>query len=69
MSSEEPSLELLPFTSGYTDGAFSEPAEMYEHWQDIAREIASSHGGTVDVRSSDGSTTFTVRLPLRCAAE
>lgn len=29
----------------------------------IASELVRSHGGTLDVRSSDGSTTFTVRLP------
>jgi signal transduction histidine kinase len=29
----------------------------------IASEIVRSHGGTLDVRSSDGSTTFTLRLP------
>jgi signal transduction histidine kinase len=29
----------------------------------IAHEIVKSHGGTLNVRSSDGSTTFTLRLP------
>ncbi|HVR02901.1 MAG TPA: PAS domain-containing sensor histidine kinase [Polyangia bacterium] len=29
----------------------------------IVREIVRAHGGAVDVRSTDGSTTFTVRLP------
>jgi signal transduction histidine kinase len=29
----------------------------------IASQIAHSHGGTLVVRSSDGSTTFTLRLP------
>lgn len=29
----------------------------------IAYEVVRSHGGTLDVRSSDGSTTFTFRLP------
>jgi len=29
----------------------------------IANEIVRTHGGTLDVRSSDGSTTFTLRLP------
>jgi signal transduction histidine kinase len=29
----------------------------------IVREIVRAHGGSVDVRSTDGSTTFTVRLP------
>ncbi len=24
---------LFPFTSGYMDGTFNEPPEMYEHWQ------------------------------------
>jgi len=27
------------------------------------REIVCAHGGTVDVRSRDGVTTFVVRLP------
>ena len=31
--SEEPSIMLLPFTSGYIDGAFNDPPEMYEYWQ------------------------------------
>jgi PAS domain S-box-containing protein len=29
----------------------------------IARSIAAGHGGTLDVRSEDGTTTFTLRLP------
>jgi len=29
----------------------------------IVREIAKGHGGTVDARSDDGETVFTVRLP------
>lgn len=29
----------------------------------ISCEIVRSHGGSLDVRSSDGTTTFTVRLP------
>jgi signal transduction histidine kinase len=29
----------------------------------IAHEIVNSHGGTLDVRSTDGSTTFTASLP------
>jgi signal transduction histidine kinase len=29
----------------------------------IAHEIVNSHGGTLDVRSADGSTTFTASLP------
>jgi signal transduction histidine kinase len=29
----------------------------------IAREVVRSHGGTLDVESSDGVTTFTMRLP------
>jgi PAS domain S-box-containing protein len=29
----------------------------------IVREIVRAHGGTIDVRSRDGVTTFTVRLP------
>ena len=35
----------------------------------IAREVARSHGGTIDVTSSakDG-TAFTIRLPRRCPA-
>jgi hypothetical protein len=33
LSSEEPSTMLLPFTSGYTDGMFNDPPDMYEHWQ------------------------------------
>ena len=33
LSSEEPSLILLPFTSGYMDGMFNDPPDMYEHWQ------------------------------------
>lgn len=35
LSSEEPSAMLLPFTSGYMDGAFNEPPAMYEHWQAV----------------------------------
>lgn len=33
VSSEEPSTMLLPFTSGYMDGTFNDPPDMYEHWQ------------------------------------
>ncbi|WP_394830955.1 hypothetical protein LVJ94_31050 [Pendulispora rubella] len=33
LSSEEPSTMLFPFTSGYMDGTFNEPPDMYEHWQ------------------------------------
>jgi PAS domain S-box-containing protein len=33
----------------------------------IAREIAHAHGGSIDVRSADDATTFTVRLPRRAA--
>lgn len=29
----------------------------------ISREIVRSHGGTLEVRSDEGSTTFTLRLP------
>ena len=29
----------------------------------IVREIVCAHGGTIDVQSKDGLTTFTVRLP------
>ncbi len=29
----------------------------------ISSEIVRAHGGTLDVRSADGSTTFTMRLP------
>jgi signal transduction histidine kinase len=29
----------------------------------IVAEIARSHGGTAEVRSDDGETVFTVRLP------
>lgn len=29
----------------------------------IAREIVNAHGGTIEVRSTDGQTVFTVRLP------
>jgi hypothetical protein len=32
VSSEEPSTLLLPFTSGYMDGTFNDPPDMYEHW-------------------------------------
>jgi PAS domain S-box-containing protein len=31
----------------------------------ITREIARAHGGSIEVRSSDGTTSFTVRLPRR----
>ncbi len=31
----------------------------------IAHEIVVAHGGTLDARSSDGTTTFAVRLPRR----
>jgi signal transduction histidine kinase len=31
----------------------------------IAREIAKAHGGEIEVRSEDGETAFTVRLPRR----
>jgi signal transduction histidine kinase len=33
----------------------------------IAREIAAAHGGTIDVKSSEAGTVFTVRLPRRRA--
>jgi signal transduction histidine kinase len=29
----------------------------------IAREIARAHTGSIDARSGDGTTTFTLRLP------
>jgi two-component system, OmpR family, sensor kinase len=35
----------------------------------IVREIVSAHGGTIDVRSRDGVTTFTVRLPRHRAVD
>jgi signal transduction histidine kinase len=35
----------------------------------IAREIAVGHGGTIQARSSDERTTFTLRLPLEQAAK
>jgi signal transduction histidine kinase len=35
----------------------------------IAREIAMGHGGTIQARSSDGRTTFTLRLPIEQAGE
>ena len=31
----------------------------------IVREVARAHGGDVDVRSDEGKTVFTVRLPRR----
>jgi PAS domain S-box-containing protein len=31
----------------------------------ITREIVRAHGGSIEVRSRDGATTFTVRLPLQ----
>ncbi len=34
----------------------------------IARQIAQAHGGAIQVRSQEGQTTFTVRLPLRVEA-
>jgi signal transduction histidine kinase len=34
----------------------------------IAREVIGAHGGTVDARCADGTTTFTVRLPRIPAA-
>lgn len=33
----------------------------------IASEVAQSHGGTLSVRSSNGATTFTMRLPRTAA--
>lgn len=30
----------------------------------VAREIAVAHGGTIEVKSSDSRTTFTIRIPL-----
>ncbi|GAC1351547.1 MAG: hypothetical protein NVSMB1_05620 [Polyangiales bacterium] len=35
LSSEEPSTILFPFTSGYTDGLFNDPPDMYEFWQKV----------------------------------
>ena len=36
----------------------------------IAREVARSHGGTIDVTSSaEDGTAFTIRLPRRCPAD
>jgi signal transduction histidine kinase len=36
----------------------------------IAREVARSHGGRIDVTSSlDAGTAFTVHLPRRCLVE
>lgn len=34
----------------------------------IARAIVTAHGGTIEVASAPGDTTFTVRLPARSAA-
>jgi hypothetical protein len=36
LTSEEPSAMLLPFISGYMDGMFNDPPEMYEHWRESA---------------------------------
>jgi signal transduction histidine kinase len=33
----------------------------------IAKQIVLSHGGTLDVHSADGTTTFVMRLPRRAA--
>lgn len=33
LASEEPSTLLFPFTSGYMNGMFNEPSDMYDHWQ------------------------------------
>jgi signal transduction histidine kinase len=33
----------------------------------IARQIATAHGGSIEARSADGATTFTVRLPRRAS--
>ncbi|MGZ6494411.1 MAG: sensor histidine kinase, partial [Actinomycetota bacterium] len=35
----------------------------------IAKQIVLSHGGTIDARSADGTTTFAMRLPRRSPAE
>jgi signal transduction histidine kinase len=35
----------------------------------IAHEIAVGHGGTIGVRSSEGRTTFTLRIPTEHAAK
>ena len=41
LTSEEPSAMLLPFTSGYMDGSYNDPPDMYESWQrsDHAKRI------------------------------
>ncbi len=35
----------------------------------IAKAIVEGHGGTIDVRSEPGDTTFTVRLPVSAASD
>ncbi|MBT2792932.1 sensor histidine kinase [Paraburkholderia strydomiana] len=35
----------------------------------IAREIAAAHGGTIEVRSDDRETVFTVSLPRRTVTQ
>lgn len=34
----------------------------------IAREIVRAHGGTIGARSADGTTVFTLEVPLEPAA-
>ena len=49
-----------PFQHGRSDGQKSGHLGLGLY---IAHEIARSHGGALDARSRDGTTTFTMRLP------
>lgn len=47
---------------------FNRPAGSIGLGLYVAREIANAHGGSIDFRSDDAGTVFTVRLPRHAAA-
>ena len=55
-----------PFWQGCRDGGLTRRRLRLGLF--ISREIVRAHGGTIDVHSRDGGTTFTGRLPVRAAS-
>ncbi len=55
-----------PFHRGKTDKAAAGNLGLGLY---IAKQIVVASGGTLDVRSGDGTTTFRMRLPRQAASE
>jgi signal transduction histidine kinase len=58
-----------PFWQGPSDDAGGSRQRGIGLGLYIVRQIVCAHGGTIDVDSSDGRTTFVVRLPRFAAGE